>query len=143
MGLILPIHLIYSFGIIKGLILWILPRFLHGKIFYFFSQISHINETSFKNIKKTQYGEWAVHQIESTIDYNCDSYFVSFLSVGLNNQSIHHLFPSIHPCHYPKIHEILNQISKKYKIKRVVYDSMFEAFSKHLEHLGNCNDKDN
>jgi fatty acid desaturase len=52
----------------------------------------------------------------STTDYAPDSTFLKILSVSLNYQIVHHMFPSIHPAHYPAIRKLLIPIAKKYDI---------------------------
>lgn len=95
---------------------------VHGVCFNVFSQISHSNEASMKGPDryKTQRGlqknEWAAHQILTTCDYSCDSWFWGTLSINLNNQAIHHLFPSVHPCHYPALRHKLIPVAKKHGI---------------------------
>ena len=49
-------------------------------------------------------------------DYECDSYFWRTLSVNLNHQMCHHLFPSVHPIHYPAMRRILLPIAAKHGI---------------------------
>ena len=47
------------------------------------------------NRTQAQSREWAVHQIVSCADYNTDSLLWRTLSIGLNAQAIHHLFPGV------------------------------------------------
>lgn len=140
LGLLLsiPISLVIKFGLIKGLLFFIIPRVLHGTIYYIFSQISHISGEAFNSNKYND--EWIVHQIQSTIDYSTDSYLWNHLSGGLNNQAVHHICPTVHPCHYPEVNKILVQLCKDHNIKYVRYDTFYEALMKHFEYLGEIND---
>lgn len=140
----LPFIMIYNFGIIKGLALTFLPRFLHGIMFYLISQVSHISPEALDKNKLTKHNpkkEWAVHQILSTIDYSVESYFWNYFTQGLNNQAAHHLFPSIHPIHYPEINKIIKSVTEKYNIPYIYYNNYFGALYHHLRHLSVMNDK--
>ena len=46
---------------------------------------------------------WAVHQVETTVDFARRSRVVTWLVGGLNFQIEHHLFPRISHVHYPAI----------------------------------------
>ena len=46
---------------------------------------------------------WAVHQVETTVDFARDSAVASWLLGGLNFQIEHHLFPRICHVNYPAI----------------------------------------
>lgn len=90
----------------------VLPFFVVGVLFYVFSQVSHINDDSFQPPPSK---EWAAAQImTSQGDYGYYSGFWGKMSIGLNNQALHHLFPSIHPCHYPALTALIKPIFEKH-----------------------------
>jgi len=70
----------------------------------------------YRDERKTDKIEWAAHQLLSCYDYNCDSPFWNRFSIHLNNQMCHHLFPSVHPCHYVEVRKILMPVAAKYGI---------------------------
>jgi len=87
----------------------LVPVITHSCLYHIFSQISHINEEA-QAFNPTD--EWAMKQFQAASgDYCHDSYFMSFLSIGLNLQSVHHLFPNVHWIHsvdlFPKIQKII------------------------------------
>ena len=110
----------YPHGILQGFFALFWAWNIHGILFNFFSQISHLNEGSMIEVEKykknKQKVEWAVHQMLSTMDYSPDNTFIRILSANLNYQIVHHMFPSIHPAHYPSIRKLLIPIAKKYNI---------------------------
>ena len=75
-----------------------------------------IEVDKYKKKKDQEKVEWAVHQMLSTMDYAPDSTFLKILSVSLNYQIVHHMFPSVHPAHYTSIRKLLIPIAKKYDI---------------------------
>lgn len=77
---------------------------------YVSTQLSHVNDASqvADASENEQKDEWAVHQLKTTRgDYNYDSWVWLALTQGLNLQSIHHVFPSVHWAHYPEIYRIV------------------------------------
>ena len=59
--------------------------------------------------------EWAVAQIGAAAgDYAYDSRFWNLVSIGLNNQTIHHLFPGIHAYHYPALARLFRPVFEKH-----------------------------
>lgn len=112
----------YPHGILAGFFAVLWAWNIHGNLFFLFTQISHLNEGSMIEVEKykKKYDlekiEWAKHQILTTTDYCPDSIIFKILSVNLNYQIVHHLFPSINPAHYPEIRKILIPIAKKHNI---------------------------
>jgi fatty acid desaturase len=113
---------------------------IHGVLFHIFSQISHTNEDSMvgsdqykakHNLRKV---EWAIHEMLTARDYSCDSWFWSTLSINLNNQTMHHLFPSVHPCHYPALRREVIPIAQRHGIDYEARstDDFFGAVSKYF-----------
>jgi fatty acid desaturase len=64
----------------------------------------------------------------TTIDYSNESAFWNVVSIGLNAQTIHHLFPTIHSCHYIAIFPIIRDICKKHKVVYQMKKNYAEAF---------------
>jgi fatty acid desaturase len=46
---------------------------------------------------------WSIKQIEGSADWGVGSHFANWISVGLNHQAIHHLFPSMTHWVYPQL----------------------------------------
>ena len=79
----------------------VLPLAIHSLLFYAFSQVSHINKESMS----VDGLSWSKRQVRASRgDYSPSSRFLwPLISTGLNMQSIHHLFPTIHWFWYPFI----------------------------------------
>lgn len=117
--LLIGIHA-YFHGIIRGPLVCLVSWIVHGLIFNVFSQISHVNEASmdesevYRKARGQKKIEWAAHQLLSATDYECDSWLWCTLSINLNAQICHHLFPSVHPCHYSAIRRLLIPIAARH-----------------------------
>ncbi|WP_225561843.1 fatty acid desaturase [Rhodanobacter sp. DHB23] len=64
---------------------------------------------------------WAIHQLETTVDFARGNRVLTWLIGGLNFQVEHHLFPHISHVHYPAV-------------SRVVKDACHEFGVAYLEH---------
>jgi fatty acid desaturase len=113
---------LYNHGLGKGLFTLFWSWSLHGMTFNIFSQISHVNEKCMDDTEKYRLkhnlvkNEWAVHEMLTAVDYSTDSWFWSTASINLNQQICHHLFPSVHPVHYPALRKVLIPICEKHGI---------------------------
>jgi len=124
---------IWHFNMFRAL----LPWFVYGNIFYVFSQISHANESSAGGNSDTS-TEWALAQIRSSKgDYQHKSYLWMFLSIGLNAQAVHHLFPNVHWTHFPHIYEGVLQAAGEPLLHRTFCDSVCN-FLKYVGVMNDC-----
>jgi linoleoyl-CoA desaturase len=78
---------------------------------------------------------WAVHQVESTVDFCPHNPVLTWLLGGLNYQIEHHLFPRVPHTHYPQIARIVRRTADKYGVRYTVQASFRVAISAHLRHL--------
>jgi fatty acid desaturase len=123
---------------------------VHGALFLTFSQVSHVNEEcmdhseAYRKAHGFERLEWARHQLLSAYDYSCDSKFWAVASINLNQQICHHLFPSVHPCHYPALRRLFMPIAMKYGIDYEARssDTFITAVRKMLGWIRNLNEVD-
>ncbi|HUY90941.1 MAG TPA: acyl-CoA desaturase [Pirellulales bacterium] len=78
---------------------------------------------------------WAVHQIETTVDFAQNSRLLSWLIGGLNFQIEHHLFPRICHLHYPAISKVVKQTCADYGIRYVAHETLYDGVSSHYRWL--------
>jgi linoleoyl-CoA desaturase len=78
---------------------------------------------------------WAVHQVESTVDFCPGNPVLTWLLGGLNYQIEHHLFPRVPHTHYPQISRIVRRTAEKYGVRYTVQASFWDAISSHARHL--------
>jgi len=60
--------------------------------------------------------------------------------VGLNNQTIHHLFPQIDPVHYRAIQPILEKTSAEFNVPYKSESNLWEMIKLHVSYLGKINE---
>lgn len=75
--------------------------------------------------------EWAVHQIQTTVDFAPGNRLLNWYAGGLNFQIEHHLFPHICHVHYPRIAEIVRKTCEEFGHTYLVYNTWSKALQSH------------
>lgn len=75
---------------------------------------------------------WAVHQVETTVDFARNNPLATWLLGGLNFQVEHHLFPRICHVHYPAISKLVEETSAEFGIKYRVNPSVRAGIASHF-----------
>lgn len=84
--------------------------------------------------------EWAIHQVETTVNFAPKNHLLNWYAGGLNFQIEHHLFPHICHVHYPKLSPIVQQVCTEFGVSYYSYPTYLSALIDHLrslKHLGN------
>jgi len=117
------------------------PWLVFGFLFYSSAQLSHGTHEAQVDRENTK-DEWILQQVRSTRgDHSPYSLFWTAFSIGLNNQAVHHCFPSCHWYHYPALNDIvLEATGEIYGVNR--YKATFwEAYRDHLTFVNEVNKK--
>jgi linoleoyl-CoA desaturase len=78
---------------------------------------------------------WAVHEVETTVNFCPRNRVLTWLVGGLNYQIEHHLFPRVPHTHYPDIAEIVERNAKLHGVRYVAQHSLRAALRSHFRHL--------
>jgi len=78
---------------------------------------------------------WAVHEVETTVDFCPGNRVLTWFLGGLNYQIEHHLFPRVAHTHYPQIAEIVQRNAAKHGIRYTAQRSLRAALASHERHL--------
>jgi len=78
---------------------------------------------------------WAVHQVQTTVDFSRKSRLLAWYLGGLNFQIEHHLFPRICHVNYPAISPIVEQTCREYGVKYSVHTSFLAGLRSHYRWL--------
>ena len=101
-------------------------------------QLAHcVEEASFASAEQARARRpvWAVHEVESTVDFCPRNPVLTWALGGLNFQIEHHLFPLLPHTHYPKIAEIVRRNCAKHGIRYSSQPSLRAALRSHFLHL--------
>lgn len=79
--------------------------------------------------------EWAIHELETTVNFSRKSRFFGWMIGGLNYQIEHHLFPQICHVHYRAISPIVERTAKTFGLRYNQNRSFFSAIGSHIRML--------
>ncbi|HEX7928279.1 MAG TPA: fatty acid desaturase, partial [bacterium] len=83
--------------------------------------------------------EWAIHQLETTVNFARGSRIASWLLGGLNFQVEHHLFPKISHVHYPELSKLVEEACREFGVCYNLHRSFWSGVVSHvrwLRHIG-------
>jgi linoleoyl-CoA desaturase len=78
---------------------------------------------------------WAIHQVETTVDFSRRSRIESCLLGGLNFQIEHHLFPRVCHVNYPAISKLVEQTCREFGVKYREHLSFRAGLASHFRWL--------
>lgn len=78
---------------------------------------------------------WAVHEVETTVDFCPRNPVLTWVLGGLNFQIEHHLFPRVPHTHYARIAEIVRRNAAAYGVRYTAQPSLGFALRSHFRHL--------
>jgi len=78
---------------------------------------------------------WAVHEVETTVNFCPRNRVLTWALGGLNYQIEHHLFPRVPHTHYPRIAEIVARNCERHGIRHTSQPTLRAALRSHHRHL--------
>jgi linoleoyl-CoA desaturase len=79
--------------------------------------------------------DWAIHQMQTTVNFSRNNRLLSWYLGGLNYQVEHHLFPKICHVHYPAISHIVEATAREYGVPYLENKTFGQAFFSHVRYL--------
>jgi linoleoyl-CoA desaturase len=78
---------------------------------------------------------WAIHQVETTVDFARRSRIAAWLLGGLNFQIEHHLFPRICHMNYPAISKLVEECCREFGVRYAEHESFWSGVVSHFRWL--------
>ena len=78
---------------------------------------------------------WAIHQMQTTVDFARDNRALSWLIGGLNFQIEHHLFPRISHVHYPMVARVVEATCREYDVPYLSHRTFAAGIASHYRLL--------
>jgi linoleoyl-CoA desaturase len=78
---------------------------------------------------------WAIHQVETTVDFAPHSRMAAWMLGGLNFQIEHHLLPRICHVNFPALSNVVEETCKKFGIKYNQHASFLAGLASHFRWL--------
>jgi linoleoyl-CoA desaturase len=79
--------------------------------------------------------EWAIHQVETTVDFAPLNKLAAWYLGGLNFQIEHHLFSKICHIHYPALSKIVEKTCREFSVSYISYPTVRSAVAAHYRFL--------
>jgi len=132
---ILPV---FVFGIPFSQVLlgFLLMQFIAGVVLTVIFQLAHTVEGTTHPLPGedlTIENNWAVHQMNTTVNFSRKSKWISWYVGGLNFQVEHHLFPNICHVHYPAISDIVKSTAEEFGVPYLENETFGKALKSHLK----------
>jgi linoleoyl-CoA desaturase len=113
--------------------------FVQGVVLSVVFQLAHCVEEATFPLPDAETGRmenaWAVHQIETTVNFARRSRMVSWFVGGLNFQIEHHLFPRICHIHYPAIAPLVEQACREFGVHYRAHATLGAGVASHFRWL--------
>ena len=78
---------------------------------------------------------WAIHQLETTVDFARGNRALSWLIGGLNFQVEHHLFPRIPHVHYPAVSRVVKDTCREFGVSYLEHRTFTAGIASHYRWL--------
>ena len=79
--------------------------------------------------------DWALHQVQTTVDFAPRNPVLCWFLGGLNFQIEHHLFHRICHVHYPALSQVVEEVCREFGVKYAAHRSIFGAIASHFRWL--------
>jgi len=130
---------IYTNGILNTVVGYLITALTCGFVISLVFQLAHVvgvadfPQTTSETNKIEQ--EWAIHQVNTTVNFATKNKFVSWFIGGLNFQVEHHLFPKVSHVHYPQISKIVKETCEQFHVPYLEHPTVFSAIQAHVLYL--------
>lgn len=125
--------------VVYVLLVYLLASFVLGLVLSVVFQLAHCVEEAAFPLPAPETGRmesaWAVHQIETTVDFARRNWLLSWYVGGLNYQIEHHLFPRICHIHYPALATLVEETCREFGLRYVAHDTFVAGLVSHFRLL--------
>jgi len=132
--------LLHPFWVVVGV--YALAAFVSGIVLSVVFQLAHCVEDASFPMTETQpngtekiMNEWAIHQVETTVDFARGSKIACWFLGGLNFQIEHHLFNRICHVHYPALSKVVEETCQEFGVKYAAHKTFLGAVASHFRWL--------
>jgi linoleoyl-CoA desaturase len=126
----------------KVLIVYASAAFVSGVVLSVVFQLAHcVSEASFPVPVHVEGGgeqlptDWAMHQVQTTVDFARGNPIICWFVGGLNFQIEHHLFHKICHIHYPALSKVVEEVCHEFGVRYAAHRTMFSAVASHFNWL--------
>lgn len=134
--ILMPI-VVFNIPVLQILSGFLLMHFVAGIILTTVFQLAHTLEQTAHPmpVNGVIENDWAIHQLNTTVNFSRKSKILSWYIGGLNFQVEHHLFPKISHVHYPALSHIVKQTAEEHGIPYLENESLLSALQSHFRYM--------
>jgi linoleoyl-CoA desaturase len=117
---------------------FLLMHFIAGVILTVTFQLAHSVEGTTHPVPNEDgiiENNWAIHQMNTTVNFSRHNKLISWYVGGLNFQVEHHLFPKISHIHYPAISAIVKETAEEFGVPYLENKTLLQALRSHIATL--------
>jgi linoleoyl-CoA desaturase len=133
-GLPLLVHSVWTV-----LVFYMAVSFVQGVVMSLAFQLPHCAENAAFPLPDQDTGRletpWAVHQVQTTVNYARGNRLLSWFVGGLNFQIEHHLFPRICHIHYAALAPLVEQTCAEFDVNYQANETFRSAIASHFRWL--------
>ena len=125
----------FGFAFTEVLLGFLLMHFVAGIILTVVFQLAHTVEGTshaLPNGNNIIENDWAIHQMETTVNFSRNNKLLSWYVGGLNFQIEHHLFPRVCHVHYPQIAGIVKATAEEFNVPYLENETFGQAIRSHI-----------
>ncbi|GAB3819813.1 fatty acid desaturase family protein [Pontibacter rugosus] len=130
--------LYFNFSFLEVLLGFLLMHFVAGIVLTVVFQLAHTVEGT-SHPRPDENGaienDWAIHQLNTTVNFSRNNKWISWYVGGLNYQIEHHLFPRVCHVHYPAIAPIVRETAAEFGIPYMENETFGQALRSHIATL--------
>ena len=134
----MPVFILGTSDLVTVLCGFLLMHFIAGVVLTVIFQLAHTVEGTshpLPNAEGNIENEWAIHQLNTTVNFSRSNKWLSWYVGGLNFQVEHHLFPRVCHVHYPAIAPIVKQTAEEFGVPYLENPTFGSALRSHLNTL--------
>ncbi|HEX7449653.1 MAG TPA: acyl-CoA desaturase [Pirellulales bacterium] len=126
-------------GVWSVLSLYLAASFAQGVVLSIVFQVAHcVKEAAFplpQSHDRRMGAAWAVHQVQTTVDFARANRLLSWFIGGLNFQIEHHLFPRVCHVHYAALAPIVEETCRQFGVSYAAHGSFSAGVASHFRWL--------
>jgi linoleoyl-CoA desaturase len=136
LAFVIPMLLHPAWLVLTG---YVLVCLIQGVVLSVVFQLAHVVEPAQFPVPEPTTGrvasEWAVHQVETTVNFSRHNPLVTWYVGGLNFQVEHHLFPRICHVHYPRLSRLVEKACARHGVRYNSHGSFIAGVVSHFRFL--------
>lgn len=130
-----PILSLRAYGLSLSFFLFgLYPFMVASFLFMTVTQVSHIQRET-QTPCAINNPDFFKRQALTSLDYSCESQMWSFLTGGLNTQSLHHVLPAVHSSHYCDLYPKYREICARHNCASPQESCIGTALCEHLVYV--------